>query len=70
MDHVYSLSQQQQEKTNGAFEISVENDVQHPLGLLQSNCTLFVHQQALCFSQRLVACLAYFHHALDEHQFQ
>jgi hypothetical protein len=70
MDHVYSLLQQQEEKMNNTLEVNVENDAEHTLDLVQSNCTLFVHCQTLCLSQRLVTCLAYFHYALDEHQFQ
>jgi hypothetical protein len=69
MDHVYSLLQQQEEKMN-TLEVSVENDVEHTLDLVQRNCTLFVHCQTLCLSQSLVTRLAYFHHALNEHQFQ
>jgi len=55
---------------NSTLKVSVENDVEHTLDLVQSNCTLFVHCQTLCLSQRLVTCLAYFHHALNEHRFQ
>lgn len=69
MDHVYSLLQQQEEKINNTLKVSIENDVEHTLDLVQSNCTLFVHCQTR-LSQRLVTCLAYFHHALNEHRFQ
>jgi hypothetical protein len=50
-----------------AFKINAENDAHHTLGSTASNRALFVHCQTFYLSQCLVVCLAYFHHAFDEH---